>query len=274
MIADTREALKEIVERYQLTGPPVLIGGCGRSGTTLLLAILGSHPFVHAIPDETHAFCPTAYGTWAGTSAGVKVESANDQLHRTRMTTFDPEAPFDLTKLDNALARWPPASAGLRWCEKTPKNILFFRRLLNELGDVRLIHVVRDGRDVVTSVHPGRDGLFHVPPERWIEEVQAGLDVADDPRTLTIRYEDLVLDYGRSIERVCGFIGEPFDERLRQWHLHTNVQQHDSWEGLAVKPINTSAIARWSQNRYSEIVDRLMADSRAIELLRRLGYEN
>jgi hypothetical protein len=274
MIVDTRDALREIVTRHQLEGPPIIIGGCGRSGTTLLLAMLGSHPLLHAIPDETHAFCPTAYGTREEENTAVEDETANDRLHRIRRTKLDCKASFDLGKLEAALTRWPPPRGSIRWCEKTPKNVLFFRRLLDELRDVRLIHVVRDGRDVVTSVHPDRDGRFHVPPDRWVEEVRAGLDVADDPRTLTIRYEDLVLDYCRSIQLVCDFIHEPFHNRLLEWHLHTNIQQHDSWEGLTVKALNALAIRRWPQPQYSEVVGRLMADPRAVELLRRLGYEN
>ncbi len=35
---------------------PIIIGGCGRSGTTLLLSILGSHPNIQAIKDETGLF--------------------------------------------------------------------------------------------------------------------------------------------------------------------------------------------------------------------------
>ena len=44
--------------RYRkLTRPPVIVGGCERSGTTLLLSILSSHPAIQAIPVETWAFC-------------------------------------------------------------------------------------------------------------------------------------------------------------------------------------------------------------------------
>ena len=40
---------------------PILIGGCGRSGTTLLLAVLSCHPAIVAIDEETRAFCPGGY---------------------------------------------------------------------------------------------------------------------------------------------------------------------------------------------------------------------
>ncbi len=38
--------------------PPVIIGGCGRSGTTLLLSILASHPAILGVPEELYLFYP------------------------------------------------------------------------------------------------------------------------------------------------------------------------------------------------------------------------
>ena len=38
-----------------------MIGGCARSGTTLLLSMLSCHPRLLAIPNETMSLCPTAY---------------------------------------------------------------------------------------------------------------------------------------------------------------------------------------------------------------------
>ena len=266
--------LREIVERHGLHLPAIILGGCGRSGTTLLLAVLGSHPALHAIQDETQAFCPTAYGSRADATLppGGSHEIDQTRLHRERMATFNAEAAFDFGRLGDSLSRAAPDPAARLLCEKTPKNVLFFRRLLDELVDVRLIHVVRDGRDVVTSVHPDRDGRYHVPPERWVDEVEIGLSVARDPRTLLVRYEDLVRQFRPSIERILDFIGLPFDDRLLDWHRHTNVRRHDSWPGLDVRPLHDSALGRWRQDRHSDVVARLLAIPRAGKLLRQLGY--
>ena len=40
---------------------PVFIVGCGHSGTTLLLRVIGSHPNFHAILDESYLFCQQTY---------------------------------------------------------------------------------------------------------------------------------------------------------------------------------------------------------------------
>lgn len=40
---------------------PIVIGGCGRSGTTLLLSILGAHPDIFALASELYPFYPLPF---------------------------------------------------------------------------------------------------------------------------------------------------------------------------------------------------------------------
>ena len=44
-----------------MTNRAILIGGCGRSGTTVLNGLLSCHPDVQVVDIETSAFCQTAY---------------------------------------------------------------------------------------------------------------------------------------------------------------------------------------------------------------------
>ena len=153
---------------------PILIGGCGRSGTTVLQGLLSCHPEVHAVDIDTSAFCPTAY-----------TESVNLN------------APFDLARVYRRLIRAGLAPTSTRWSEKTPKNVLFAGRALDYLGPgARFICIVRDGRDVVTSRHRSAPERYWVEPERWIADVEAGRAIENHPRVHTLRYEDLV----RSLE--------------------------------------------------------------------------
>lgn len=115
---------------------PIIIGGCARSGTTLLLSILGAHPDVFAIGDESYAFSPL---------------------------------PIKPNKLI-------PVPDDKRLCEKTPKNVDNFEEIYKYFkGKVDLIHIIRDGREVCTSKHPRFSG-YYVSPERWVEDTRKGLE--------------------------------------------------------------------------------------------------
>ncbi len=232
--------------------PPIIIGGCGRSGTSLLLAVLSAHPSVLAIAHETEAFCPTAWSK-----------------------NFDPQAPFEIEKIEALLSAQERGPSMRRWCEKSPKNVLFFDRILEYFGsEVRLIHLVRDGRDVITSRHPTRrrDG-FWVSPERWINDVKAGLKFEKHPQVLTLRYEDLVLDFMKTVTALLHFLDEAVHEHVLSWHEHATVRRHPAWAD-EVPRLHARSIGRWRERAYQALVSRFMADKEAVVLLSRLGYLN
>lgn len=229
--------------------PAIVIGGAGRSGTTLLLSILAAHPHLFAIDHETYAFCPREF-------QDDPDSTRNFQLHR----LYTPLA----------LARIPDSST--RWVEKTPQNVHYFRAILDHFGDdVRIIHVVRDGRDVITSRHPNKPGEFYYPVAKWVRAVRNGLSVEDDPRVLRIRYEDLVDDFDTTVREVCDFIDEPCRTEVLDWHEHTTVRKHTAWTGN-VKPLHSKSLRRWESAEYGDRVAELMADPDAVALLGELGY--
>jgi len=252
---------------------PVIIGGCGRSGTTLLLAILGSHPNMFAIPFETQVLCPHAYDYVSDPSLATEAHAtmSREQLFKLQMQHHDPSYPIDPSQIERFLTEAKPSHS--RWVEKTPKNVLFFKRLLDVFDQkVKLIHMVRDGRDVVTSIHPGRS-QYHIPVERWVTEVSAGLELKDHSCVYTLKYEDLVLRYDETIQALLRFVGEPMHENLQVWTLHTHVKSHDSFHGEEAKPIYFNAIGRWKDDRHRQRITEFMQNERALNHLKALGYD-
>lgn len=217
---------------------PIIIGGCGRSGTTLLLSVLGAHPAILAFPEELYAFYPR---------------------------------PFRLRTLLNELAGHGTEKNWTRWCEKTPKNVRAFAEIEAAFeGNVYLIHIVRDGRDVVTSHHPNAQEKYYVSPERWVADVSAGLEQRD--KTLLVRYEDLVTDSEITLREICKFIGEPFDEQMLKFEQHSSVQGNKAWEGGKVQALHQDGMERWRASEYEDRVSELMETAGASELLNELGY--
>ncbi len=228
---------------------PVIIGGCGRSGTTLLQAVLSCHPAMVAVAEETRAFCPGGY-----------------------LPTPTLQAPFKFTKLYHQLIRCEVPDDAMGWCEKTPKNILYFQRILRFFGErVRLIQIVRDGRDVVVSRHPADPAKFWVTPRRWVTDVRAGLQWTDHPRVLTIRYEDLIEAYASTVRRLCRFIGIPVVPGFDDFPRHARLRRNAAWSG-PVRPLYKETMGAWKHPANQERIADLLATPGAEELLHHYGY--
>lgn len=227
---------------------PLVIGGCARSGTTLLLSILSAHPEIAAVPIETRTLCPTAYDA------------------RPRRN-----APFEFAKLAGHLDALMTEKCRV-WCEKTPRNVLFFSRLLRTLGtEARMIHLVRDGRDVVCSKHPDKPDEFWVSPQRWITDVNAGLRLEGHRQVLAVRYEDLVLQTQRTLNEICRFVGLAFVPELMEYPDHAKLRRCNAWSKPA-QPIFGSSIGRWRRAEFAERVGHLMAHRKASRLLEHYRY--
>lgn len=210
--------------------------------------MLSAHEHVAAIPEETQAFCRPAYD---GEPASF---------------------PFETEALMRRLERLPMRASHRRWAEKTPKNVHYFGRILEHFhGRVRLIHLVRDARDVVTSYHPKDATRYWVTKERWISDVEAGLLWEGHPRVLTIRYEDLVAQYESTMRRVCGFLEEPYSPRIADWNRYATVRKNVAWSG-PIAPLSSARIGKWATPEHERVVRALLDDERALRLMRHFGY--
>lgn len=166
---------------------PIFIVGCGHSGTTLLAAMLDSHPRMRAYPGESNVF------------------RYPNPLGRFHLLT--------------ALA----ASARQDGCttivEKTPRHIHVVDRILETLPSARIVYAVRDGRDVACSL-ARRVGYIQHGIDRWLEDNQAGLAAlaAHPGRVHLLRYEELIDDPEAALRRLCDVLGEPFDPAMLRYH--------------------------------------------------------
>ena len=150
--------------------PPIIIGGCGRSGTTLLLSILSSHSKIYGIKDETYAFYPNPL----------------------RLNKIIYNLKFKKNKLC--------------WLEKTPKNVQVFKKIFKLFnGKVKLINIVRNAKSVINSKHPNSKKKYYVDLSRWKNDVKMGLK--SKKITYTIIFEKLVNNPKNELEKLCKFLG-------------------------------------------------------------------
>ena len=166
----------------QRSRDPIFIVGCGHSGTSLALAVLGAHSRVHAIPRET------------GFALGSSPEKS--------LQEFAQEA----------------QAAGKKcWVEKTPKHIRCIEKLLELRPQAHVILMLRDGRDVACSIQD-RTGSLEQGIQRWVDDNAAGRPYWDHPQVHLLRYEELVNDFEGTIRRTLGFLGLKYEEQLSSYH--------------------------------------------------------
>jgi len=197
----------------------VIIGGSPRSGTTLLRRTFDRHPGLCCGP-ESSLFLPgrVAIGPLA---AGYGILEAE-------LRAMLAGSPSQGAFIDASAARYQELRGRPRWTEKTPLNIRHLDWIMARWPEARIVHVLRDGRDVICSMreHPDRrwvDGRWVKQSNprpvaeharRWVADTAAGMRWRADPRYLEIRYEDLVREPEATLAAVLAFLGEPFDPAL------------------------------------------------------------
>lgn len=235
-------------EQKHFTKPPVIIGGCGRSGTTLLLSMLSAHPSIFAFSDELSIF-----NHWEKTKGGQWKPQRLDRMYRYFLTH---KIPKDIN----------------RWCEKTPYNIRFIDTILNYFNqNVKIIHIIRDGRDVCLSEHPDKPGEYWVDPDRWISDVRKGLEFKNHPQVYTVFYEDLISHYHKHMRQLMSFLDEPFSKEIQQWYIYTKVKENNAWYG-SVENLHNHSVGKWRNKKNFQRLRELMAYPGFEELLKELDY--
>lgn len=143
------------------------------------------------------------------------------------------------------------------WAEKTPANAFYGSLFARWFEDVKVINIVRDGRDVACSAKsrwPWRDHKSTL--ERWAKHLKRALKdqaLMSEGSYVNIRYEDLVQEPKRTIERLSGFMGIDVDEKM-----------------LSDK-ISNSSVGRYKTSFSAELT--AYAGERYGDILERWGYE-
>ncbi len=202
------------------------IVGCGRSGTTLLRAMLDAHPEV-AVPYESHwavaharrrhvyergplfdvgAFCADLATDERFARWGLDLARVERSLRDEPVAAY-PDAVRRVYAL-YAAQRGKP-----RYANKTGKYVLRIPQLVAMFPEAVFVHLVRDGRNVALSrraVAWGSD-RFDEAVLSWREQVRAGRRAArrlglGPQRYLEVRYEHLVADPEDAARRLCEFL--------------------------------------------------------------------
>jgi protein-tyrosine sulfotransferase len=241
---------------YSSDSPIVVIGGCGRSGTTLLRVMLDSHSEIYCGP-ETWLFLPTPIDC----SDLASKFDLSESLLRTVLRSSPSRAQF----VDSFRALCLASVGKSLWADKTARNVHRFTAIARSFNNVRFLHVVRDGRDVVCSLrtHPKRrrvgDQLLlsgvQMPLkdciDRWRLAITDGLRMSAHPAYKEVRYEDLVLDTESTLRDVCGFLGVEYEPAMAAFDaIKTPLRDPRRFPQNveATRALSSSSLGRWTRD--------------------------
>jgi hypothetical protein len=267
-----------------MTMRPLFIGGCGRSGTTMLGDLLGAPPAHVCLPEASYKLA--FMRNWGWRQAHRDASAALSWLqHQRKFRELGidlgpgPEvAELGFRDLFQRIAEAYAAAVGRRdavvWIDHSPQNAQLGRILFEEWPAARLVHLVRDGRAIAASVLPLDWGPNNpVSAAQWWTKALAhglALESTFPGRVLRVSYEELAREPEPVLRRICDFASLGFDpSMLRGGGLRVSAAtagQHS----LVGKPPDPARIDAWRRTLTSRQIELFEAE--AGQLLPLLGY--
>jgi len=263
----------------------VFIGGCPRSGTRHLGAILGAHPECICVPESSFKTAALA-GAPASADPRDLVGSFLDSLEfqrwgldarllRTELQAAELTYPGALLHLIHRYAESVHRAAPRVWIDHTPSNVHSAVTLSEMFPAARFLHIVRDGRGVAASVLRLSWGPNTIARAAhwWAEELAFGLaqEAWDRTRVMRVCYEDLVARPAQVVPSIADFCGLDFEPAmLRADGIPPPRDPDRRRASLVGRPSEPSRATAWERSLSARQIE--IFESVAADLLGYLGY--
>lgn len=269
-----------------MSGPPVVILGVSRSGTTLLKEMLDSSSEL-AIPSESY-FIPQLWDRHGPRPDPDAILDDLGRIARVRewgVTPDDvrgrlPEEPSFRDAILPVYRSYAERHGKRRFGDKTPAYMQHLELVDSVFPGAQYVHIVRDGRDAALSfLAMRRRPRFNWARPRglgdfacqWDLEVRSAQEFGASTargRYRELRYEDLVVEPERHLREVCEFLDLPFEPGMLDYHREVGPETLQDHPRLSEPP--TPGARDWREELEPEDVERFEAI--AGPLLEELDY--
>jgi len=207
---------------------PVFVYGALRSGTTLFRLMLNSHPQVQNPGEVDFLFDYLVRD--AGHATGWRYDRAGltgDRIFKDKAL----DLPTDIDGLDLL------AEMLRQFAVREPEKVLTLNvhrhisRLAEVLPHARIIHLLRDPRDVARSaVGMGWNGISYFGINSWLKtekDWEAAAPALPQDQVLDVHFETLMEDIDGELRRVSAFLEVPFQTEMLSYHENTTYGPPD-----------------------------------------------
>jgi hypothetical protein len=292
-LAARRRIKGSVGERIAMK-PPVFIVGCPRSGTSYLYHLLLSAGGFAEFRTQMNVFdvLEPIYGDfsivknktrmideWLRSKAfnlsGLQAEEIRAKV------LSECQSGSDFLRIVMEEVAWKQGVD--RWIDSTPTNVPHLLRIKKDFPDARIIHIIRDGRDVALSLDK-RGWSRPLPWDRdrglmaaglyweWIVRKGRKLGSTLRPDYLEVRYEDLVEQPAATLERLAVFLAHDLNyERIQRVSIGSVKAPLTSFPE-ELKGGQFTPVGRWKHRDKFFANQLVLFESLVGDYLRSLGY--
>jgi len=198
----------------------IFIGGCDRSGTTLLASILGcvdgaivtpeSQFKIELLEKQNNLFISKNF--WR-----LKIWGLNNNMI-SKILSYSNDGVEVMEKLVTDYALRQGVLLPKLWIDHTPNNLRHSKKLSLFYPEALFIHIVRDGRAVASSVLSLNWGPNNIidAADWWVKKLTYGLasQIVMPEKVITVKYESLLLNPKDELQKLCNFLDINYNDSM------------------------------------------------------------
>jgi len=268
---------------------PIFVAGLERSGTSLMYALLASHPNI-AMTRRTNMWT-YFYDQYGDLSEPENFERClNKMMVYKRLVKLEPDPERIRREFQQGEATYGRLFALLeehyaerkgkpRWGDKSLNTERYAEPIMDAYPGARILHMIRDPRDRYASVlkrWKERRGRVGAGTAMWLSSVQLAKENREryPDQYMIVRYETLASRPTETLQEICAFIDEeyvPGMETMKGAKTFREQGSNSSYGDRKPGAITTSSIGRFRDVLTSQQI--AFIQGRAQKEMREFEYE-